>query len=100
MTATILSFPTLAERDALEFKRFGTSTYIRAIDEAGALLQAAWSMPDRSLLRGRAEAFANLVERLAVARPETVGNRVALPGGMEFELRAVPGLLAAMLKAA
>lgn len=97
MTATILSFPTLTERDDLEFKRFGTSTYIRAIDEAGALIVAAWSMQDRSPLRGRAEAFTSLFERLAVGPPETVRDRVVLPGGMMIELRLIPGMLAAAL---
>ena len=37
MTATILAFPTLFERDQIEFERAGTSNYTRASDEAAAL---------------------------------------------------------------
>ena len=39
MTATIIHFPTLEERDALEIDRFGTSSYTGALDEAAALWQ-------------------------------------------------------------
>ena len=41
MTAAILSFPTLLERDEAEFDRNGTSNYVRAVVEAAALWNAA-----------------------------------------------------------
>ena len=99
MTAIIIPFPTLEERDAVEFDRFGTSSYTRAIDEARALLHEAWALKDRSPLRGRVDALTSLVARLAIGRPEMVEEFVELGRNMRFELRAIPPLLAAMLAA-
>ena len=100
MTATIINFPTLEERDACEFDRFGTSSYTRVVDEGRTLLREAWALKDRSPLRGRVEVFTGMVERLAIGRPEMVEEFVVLDGGMRFELRAIPPLLAAILAAA
>lgn len=100
MTATIIPFPTLEERDALEFARFGTSSYTRALDEAAALLPALWSSNDRTSLAGRVDTFARQLARLASGRPEMVEEFVVLDGGWLIELRAVPPMLAAMLAAA
>ena len=100
MTATLIHFPALEERDALEFERFGTSSYTRANEEGRALLYEAWALADRSPLEGRVVAFTELVERLAIGRREMVEEFVLLDGGMQFELRAIPPLLAAMLAAA
>lgn len=99
MTAIVLSLPTYAEREALEFQRFGSSDYVRAFDDAAPLLQAAWSMKDCTPLTGRIEAFTGLVERLVRGRPDDAGDFVVLDGGMLIELRAVPPMLAAMLEA-
>jgi hypothetical protein len=100
MTATIIHFPTYEERDALEFDRFATSSHTRANDEGRALLCEAWALKDRSPLTGRVEVFTGMAERLAIGRPEMVEEFVVLDGGMRFELRAIPPLLAAMLAAA
>ena len=100
MTATIINFPTLEERDAVEFDRFDTSSYTRANEEGRALLTEAWSLKDRSPLAARVAAFTGAVERLAIGRPEMVEEFVLISGGMQFELRAIPPLLAAMLAAA
>ena len=100
MTATIIPFPTLEDRDALEFARFGTSSYTRALDEAAALLPAMWSSKDRQALAGRVDAFTRLAERLAIGRPELVEEFVVLEDGRRFELRLVPPMLAGMLAAA
>jgi len=97
MTATLIAFPTLQERDDMEFERCGTSSYTRAIEEAAALLKAAWSMPDRAPLTSRAEGLARSIGRLALGRPEKVGDFVVLDDGSRIELRAVPPMLAAML---
>ena len=100
MTATLIHFPALARRDALEFDRFGTSSYTRVVDEGRTLLREAWALKDRSPLRGRVDALTSLVARLAIGRPEMVKEFVVLDGGMQFELRAIPPLLAVMLAAA
>ena len=100
MTDTIINFPTLEGRDAREFDRFGTSSYTRANEEGRALLTEAWSLKDRSPLAARVAAFTGAVERLAIGRPEMVEEFVVLDGGMQFELRAIPPLLAVMLAAA
>ena len=99
MTATIIPFPTLEDRDALEFARFGTSSYTRALDEAAALLPAMWSSKDRPSLAGRVDAFARQIARLASGRPEMVEEFAVLEDGRRFELRLVPPMLA-MLAAA
>ena len=100
MTATIIDFPTLEARDALEFDRFGTSSYTRANDEGRALLTAAWASRDRSPLKGRVEVFNGLVARLAIGRPEMVEEFVVLDGGGLIELGLIPQMLDAMLAAA
>ena len=100
MTATVIQFPSLEERDAVEFDRFGTSSYTRANDEGRNLLHEAWALKDRSPLRGRVDAFTGLVRLLAIGRPEMVEEFVELGRDMRFELRAIPPLLAAMLAAA
>lgn len=100
MTATLIHFPALEERDALEFDRFGTSSYTRANDEGRALLTLAWASKDRSPLKGRVEAFNGLVARLAIGRPEMVEEFVVLDGGGLIELGLIPQMLDAMLAAA
>ena len=100
MTATLIHFPALEERDALEFDRFGTSSYTRALDEAAELVSAMRSSQDRASLKGRADAFARQFARLASGRPEMVEEFVVLDGGGLIELRAVPLLLAGLLAAA
>ena len=100
MTATIIQFPTLEERDAREFDRFGTSTYTRVMDEAAALLPAIWSRRDRAAHSRRVDAFARQFELLARGRPEMVEELVMLDDGGMIELRAVPALLAARRDAA
>ena len=100
MTATLIDFPGLEERDALEFDRFGTSSYTRANDEGRALLMAAWASADRSPLKGRVEVFNGLVARLAIGRPEMVEEFVVLDGGGLIELGLMPQMLDALLAAA
>lgn len=99
MTATLIHFPALEERDALEFERFGTSSYTRANEEGRALLREAWELTDRSPLKGRVELFTGLVERLTFGRPEMVEEFVVLDGGAIIELRLIPPLLAGLLAA-
>lgn len=95
MTETIIAFPTMFERDQIEFDRFGTSSYTRAFDEAAAMVTAMLSGTDRASLKGRTDAFVRLFNRLAIGRPEVVGEFVVLDDGMQFELRVIPPLLAA-----
>jgi hypothetical protein len=96
MTATIISFPTMADRDDAEFGRTGQSSYIRAIDEAEALWDAAMGITTCQALASRVEAFMRQLELLEAQRPEVAGDTIALGGAM-VELRLVPGLLAAMV---
>ena len=100
MTATIIPFPTLEDRDALEFARFGTSSYTRALDEAAALLPAMRSSNAPASLKGRAVALVRLAERLAIGRPEMVEEYVVLDDGEMIELRAAAAEVADLLAAA
>ena len=100
MTATLIHFPALARRDALEFDRFGTSSYTRANNEGRALLYAMWASKDRSPLKCRVEVFNGLVARLAIGRPEMVEEFVVLDGGGLIELGLIPQMLDALLAAA
>ena len=97
MTAAILSFPTLLERDEAEFDRDGTSNYLRAIEEATALWIAVTRGRNRLGLAGRIEALAAQLDHLARYRPECLGDMVSLASGCFFELRLVPSTLQSML---
>ena len=99
MTATIINFPTLAERDALEFDRFGTSSYTRAFEEAAVLVPAMRASQRPSVYKARAGHLTNLIQRLAIGRPGAACDSVLLDSGEEIELLRIPSLLAAMLAA-
>lgn len=93
MTATIIAFPTMAERDDLEFGRTGSSRYIRACDEGRALWDCAL-VADRPVgLKDRVSAFVLKVEDLGRTRPEVLGDLVMMRDGSGIEL----ALLARML---
>ena len=99
MTATIIQFPTLEERDALEFDRLGTSSYTRANGEAAALFSALLPSKDRASFAGRIEVFAGMVGRLVAGRGDIVDEFVELEGGLSAALRDLPHNLAGMLAA-
>lgn len=89
MTAAIITFPTMLERDDCEFRRKGTSSYIRVIDEAEALWVAVNEPGKDSVLSGRIDAFARQVGRLVIQRPELAGDTLVL-GRHLIELRNLP----------
>lgn len=91
MTATIIAFPTMLERDEAEFRRRGASNYTRACEEAPHLwLEVLVGRPSAEL-RARLGAFGRRVAHLASYRDDL--PMVALPNGPVIELVAVPGLL-------
>ena len=98
MTAAILSFPTLLERDEAEFDRDGTSNYLRAIEEAAALWSAVTRGRDRLGLAGRIEALAAQLDHLARYRPDCLGDMISPTSGCFIELRLVPSTLQSMLR--
>lgn len=93
MTATIIAFPTLLERDEAEFDRTGKSNLTRAFDEAAALLNAVEYR--RAGLAHRIEEFAAKLDHLASYRPECLEDEVLWEGGCPVALRLVPGKLRA-----
>lgn len=97
MTATIINFPTLSERDDAEFGRTGQSSYIRAIDEAEVLWDAAMGVTACPAFASRMDAFARQIELLEAQRPDVAGDMIALGGAM-VELRLVPAILKAMTR--
>ena len=100
MTAAILTFPTLLERDEAEFKRCGTSNYLRAIEAATALWSAAAREREQLGLAGRIEAFTVQLDHLARYRPDCLGDMVSVASGCFIELRLVPHALQSILRRA
>lgn len=94
MTATILAFPTPLERDQIEFDRTGTSSLIRAFDEALALWEAVSARSGQGLAK-RIETFTRAVARLASYRPDDLDDMVLVSGGGQIALAAMPGALKA-----
>lgn len=99
MTAAAIAFPTLLERDEAEFRRCGASSYTRAIDEAEALWFAIRAPQTASALSSRIDALSRQIERLALLRPEVVGDMIAF-GSAAVELRLVPEWLRVAAKQA
>ncbi|MFM5924594.1 MAG: hypothetical protein ACKOPG_10470 [Novosphingobium sp.] len=97
MTAAVIAFPTLVERDDSEFRRKGTSSYIRAIDEAEALWSAVHNHQAGAALSSRIDALSRQIERLADLRSEVAEDLIAF-GSAAVELRLVPELLRATAK--
>ena len=93
MTDKIINFPTLEERDALEFDRFGTSSLTRALDEAIALDSEPQSFQNRSAMLRRVLILTGLVGRLASQRPGTVDEFVVVDCGDLIPLRDMPARL-------
>ena len=97
MTATIIAFPTMLERDNSEFFRTGQSSYIRIIDEAEELWDAALRRTgSRDALASRIDAFTRRVGLLEVKRPDVAGDMIAL-GCASIELRSIPQMLVEMI---
>lgn len=99
MAAAILSFPTLLERDDVEFTRSGASNYTRAVDEAAALWAAMSGPPsaDRAGLAQRLAAFGAQIAYLARYRPECLEDLVVLAGDYRIELGSMPAVLKAAM---
>ena len=100
MSAAILSFPTLLERDEAEFDRNGASNYLRAVEESAALGWAVAEGRDHLGLARRIGALAAQMDHLARYRPECLGDMVPLAYGFFVELRLVPDMLRSMLGSA
>lgn len=95
--AAIIAFPSLFERDQLEFDRDGTSNYFRVVEESAALGRALAEGRDRLSLAGRIGALAAQIDHLARYGPECLGDMVPLANGCLVELRLVPDVLRSML---
>jgi len=95
MTATILSFPTMFDRDQSEFDQCGASHYTRTFDEADALVGAVAAGTSAAALAPRIDALAAAIERLGRYRPEALAQFVTLAGNLRFALGCVPELLRA-----
>jgi len=95
VSGVIIAFPTLQERDDREFRRKGTSSYIRAIDDAEALWRTLACDDRPADFAARLDGLAGQVGQLEADRPEVAGDLIAL-GGVMVELRIAPRLLAAM----
>lgn len=92
LTATVLAFPTLLERDEMEFERKGVSNYTRAFAEAATLWEVVKAPRNRDEVARRVEVFAGAVERLSQYRPECLGDEVPVRSG-GIELRLMPDVL-------
>ena len=97
MTATILSFPSLFERDQMEFDRKGTSNYTRASAEATMLGELAKVPRDRVQIAGRINSLKDAVKHLESYRPECIDDLVALRDGSHVALRLMPDYLHSLL---
>lgn len=98
MTATIISFPTMIERDDAQFIRTGQTSYTWAGAESSALYDALWASGMPARLPPRIAVLAETVERLGRTRPEAVGDMVLLSGGVTCELRLMPDFLRAICR--
>jgi hypothetical protein len=98
MTATIIAFPTLWERDDAEFCRKGTSNYTRACASAVAGADDAETPAGRVGLEQRIHALKRALEHLARYRPDDLGDLILLNDGREFELREMPSMLLGMCR--
>ena len=100
MTDNIIAFPTMFERDQIEFDRKGESNYTRASGEARALYDAVKLNRDRAGLAQRVHAITSAVEHLARYRPEEdLRDMVILNDGAMISLQFMPGVLRSMLAA-
>lgn len=97
MTSTVIAFPTFLEREDREFRRAGTSSYIRAIDDAETLWSDLIDKGRPADFVGRLNRLARQIAQIAAHRPDVAGDLITL-GDVRVELRLVPGLLAAMLR--
>lgn len=98
MTATLITFPTLFERDELEFGRAGASNYTRAITEGAALWSAVIAADGAQGLEPRIRAYVATIEHLRRYRPECVGDQVNMDDGTVIELESLADLLLAALR--
>lgn len=96
MTATVLPFPTLLERDQIEFDRKGSSNYTRACDEACALWGAVKAVERHPGLTVRIAALDALIAHLARYRPDAVEDFIILDESHRITLLLVPNILRAM----
>lgn len=96
MTSTVIAFPAFLEREDREFRRAGTSSYIRAINDADTLWSDLIDMGRPADCAERLDRLARQIVQIAVHRPEEAGDLITL-GDVTIELRLVPRLLAAMM---
>ena len=96
MTATLISFPTPSDRDDIEFDRYETSNYTRAVDEGASLWRALIAAGSAPNLLQRIRAYAATIDHLRRYRPEDLGNLVIMDDGTMIELNLLPDLLSAL----
>lgn len=97
MTAAVLPFPTLLERDEMEFERTGTSNYTRALAEAAILREAVKVPNDRPQIAARINSLQDALSHLERYRPEIIDDLVVLSDGSHVSLRLMPNYLHSLL---
>lgn len=96
MTATVIHFPSMFDRDQIEFDQKGRSNYTRACDEACALWGAVKVVESHLGLQARITALGGLIAHLGRYRPDAVEDFVILDESTRISLALVPGVLRAI----
>ncbi|MFC3172920.1 hypothetical protein ACFOD9_01500 [Novosphingobium bradum] len=100
MTATIITFPTVARRAEGELYQAGSNPLERAIDKARNIAATIIADPRRATLPAELEELAGLVRRLEPSHPLHMDDLAIIPfgpGPIYCPLRGVPEMLAGIL---
>ena len=97
MTATLISFPTLQERDDTEFDRTGANRFTRAGEEAYSLWETL-TKGRTDDLTGRIDALDRELGHMARYRADSLEDLIILDDGGRMALSIMPNVLKTMMR--